>query len=68
LAVYREILAHLQQVEGIMVDLIPQMSPKFDYNQSQIGALSITWQQNASLVSRQRAEEILAYYCARYIS
>jgi len=68
MAVYREIVAHLQQIEGIVVDLLPQTSPKFDYNQSQIGALRIRWEQNTSLVSHQRAKEILAYYQKRYIS
>jgi hypothetical protein len=68
LAVYREIAAHLQQVEGIVVDLIPQTSLKFDYNQSQVSALCIKWSQNPSLTSQQRVKQILAYYQERYIS
>lgn len=62
LAVYREIAAHLRQVEGVEVDLIPQSSPQFDYSQSQIGGLSLSWTLNASSKSRQRVKQILAYY------
>ena len=62
LAVYKEIAAHLRQVEGVEVDLIPQSSQQFDYNQSQIDGLSISWTTNSSLESRQRVNQILAYY------
>jgi hypothetical protein len=48
LAVYREIAAHLHQVEGVEVGLIPQSSQQFDYNQSQIGGLWISWTPNSS--------------------
>ncbi|MEH2358607.1 hypothetical protein [Nostoc sp.] len=68
LAVYREIAAHLRQVEGVEVDLIPQSSPQFDYNQSQIGGLSISWTANSGSESRQRVNQILAYYQNRYIN
>ncbi|BDI18353.1 hypothetical protein ANSO36C_41550 [Nostoc cf. commune SO-36] len=68
LAVYREIAAHLRQVEGVEVDLIPQSSQEFDYNQSQIGGLSLSWAANSGLESRQRVNQILAYYQNRYIS
>jgi hypothetical protein len=67
LAVYREIAAHLRQVEGVEVDLIPQASQQFDYNQSQIGGLWLSWTANASLESRQRVNEILGYYQNRYL-
>jgi hypothetical protein len=68
LAVYREIAAHLRQVEGVEVDLIPQSSQQFDYNQSQIGGLSLLWTANSSLESRQRVNQILTYYQSRYIN
>ncbi|MEH2163648.1 MAG: hypothetical protein V7K38_22060 [Nostoc sp.] len=68
LAVYREIAAHLRQIEGVEVDLIPQSSQQFDYNQSQIGGLSISWAANSSLESRQRFNQILAYYQNRYMN
>lgn len=63
LAVYREIAAHLQQLEGVDVDLIPQTSSDFDYNQSQISCLSISWQPNTN---EERVKQILAYYQNRY--
>ncbi|MEA5553097.1 hypothetical protein VB713_19310 [Anabaena cylindrica UHCC 0172] len=59
LAVYREIAAHLRQVEGVEVDLIPQTSSQFDYNQSQISSLSISWTPNTN---EERVKQILAYY------
>ncbi|MFW9262700.1 hypothetical protein [Nostoc sp. CALU 546] len=68
LAVYREIAAHLHQVEGVEVDLIPQSSEQFDYNQSQIAGLSLSWTANSGSESRQRANQILAYYQNRYMN
>ena len=68
LAVYREIAAHLRQVEGVEVDLIPQSSQQFDYNQSQIAGLSLSWTANSSLENRQRVNQILAYYQNRYMN
>jgi hypothetical protein len=68
LAVYREIAAHLRQVEGVEVDLIPQSSQQFDYNQSQIGGLSLSWTANSHSESRQRVNQILAYYQNRYMN
>ncbi|MEH2249157.1 hypothetical protein [Nostoc sp.] len=68
LAVYREIAAHLRQVEGVEVDLIPQSSQQFDYNQSQIGGLSISWTANSGSESRQQVNQILAYYRNRYMN
>ncbi|NDJ25869.1 hypothetical protein GS682_30630 [Nostoc sp. B(2019)] len=67
LAVYREIAVHLRQVEGVEVDLIPQSSQEFDYNQSQIGGLWISWTANSGLESRQRVNEIVTYYQNRYL-
>jgi hypothetical protein len=66
LAVYREIAAHLHQVEGVDVELIPQSNQQFDYNQSQIGSLWISWTLKASSESRQRVQQILAYYQTFY--
>ena len=67
LAVYREIAAHLRQVEGIEADLISQASSEFDYNQSQIGGLLISGiSSNSGSESQQRVQQILAYYQNRY--
>ncbi|MBU7584872.1 MAG: hypothetical protein KAF91_18500 [Nostoc sp. TH1S01] len=66
LAVYREIAAHLRQVEGVEAGLIPQSSQQFDYNQSQINGLWISWSPNSRPASRQRVQQILAYYQSLY--
>lgn len=66
LAVYREVAAHLRQVEGVETGLVPQSSQQFDYTQSQVGALWIQYPPNASETVRQQVERILAYYGDRY--
>jgi hypothetical protein len=66
LAIYREIVAHLRQVEGVKVGLIPQSSQQFDYNQSQVGGLWISWTPNSSSENRQRVQQIVAHYQNRY--
>ncbi|MEO0967326.1 MAG: hypothetical protein AAFX80_03045 [Cyanobacteria bacterium J06639_18] len=67
LAVYREVAAHLRQVEGVKIDLIPQTSTEFDYNQSQIAGLWLEHDENLDEQSRILVEKILAYYRNRYI-
>lgn len=66
LAVYREIVAHLRQVEGVKADLIPQSSQVFDYHQSQVGGLWFSFASNSSLQTQQRVQQILAFYRNRY--
>ena len=66
LAVYREISAHLCQVEGVETGLYPTQSKQFDYNQSQVGSLWIQYAQTSGLESRERVDQILAYYQNRY--
>lgn len=66
LAVYREIAAHLCQVEGVETGLYPTQSKQFNYNQSQVGSLWIQYAQTAGLESRERVDQILAYYQNRY--
>jgi hypothetical protein len=65
LAVYYEIAAHLRQLAGIEVEILPQASLDFDYLQSQVGGLSIDCSQ-LSAVDRTKATEILNYYHQRY--
>ena len=65
LAVYYEIAAHLRQLAGIQVEILPQTDPHFDYLQSQVGGLSIDCR-NLNAVDRTRATEILEYYHNRY--
>ena len=66
LAVYREVAAHLRQVEGVKIDLIPQTSTEFDYNQSQIAGLWLEYDENLDEQNRILVEKILAYYRNRY--
>lgn len=68
LAVYMEIAAHLRQVEGVETGLYPARSQQFDYNQSQVEGLWIQYAQTAGSESRERVEQILAYYQNRYFS
>lgn len=66
LAVYREVAAHLSQVDGVKTELIAQRSQKFDYNQSQVESLWIQFLDSTTLASQARVEQILAYYGDRY--
>ncbi len=66
LAVYREVAAHLRQVKGVEVGLIPQTSQQFDYNESQIGGLWIRDADASDTVSREQVNQILAYYQKQY--
>jgi hypothetical protein len=66
LAVYREVAAHLRQVEGVEAELLPQTAAQFEYRQSQVGGLTIAYHPTAPTESRRRVEQILAYYGDRY--
>lgn len=65
LAVYREVAAHLRQVPGVSVGLLPQTSTEFDYRQSQVGGLEID-DEEATVAARQQVERILQYYGDRF--
>jgi hypothetical protein len=64
LAVYREVAAHLGQVEGVQTELVPQTSQQFDYTLSQIDSLWIDYPDEAA--AELRVSQILAYYSDRY--
>lgn len=66
LAVYREVAAHLRQVQGVEVGLIAQSSQQFDYNQSQVRGLWIQHYDPSDSVSRERVNQILSYYQNHY--
>lgn len=66
LAIYREVAAHLRQVEGVETGLIPQASPAFDYSESQVGGLWIQFPESASSITDDRVKRILSYYGDRY--
>lgn len=62
LAVYREIAAHLQQLDGLDVEIIPQSSSEFSYLKSQVEGLLLRYSSHFSPEEKQRCQEILAYY------
>ncbi|MEM6613726.1 MAG: hypothetical protein AAF652_16000 [Cyanobacteria bacterium P01_C01_bin.72] len=71
LAVYREVAAHLRQVVGVNTTLIMRSlehdpDEKFDYYQSQVAALEITYSENFAAADEPRVSEILDYYAQRY--
>lgn len=71
LAVYREIAAHLRQIDGVNAVLIPyspeeDQQQQFDYARSQIKGLAIEYSDTLDLQSRERKDEILTYYARRY--
>lgn len=66
LAMYREIAAHLRQVEGVEVDIVSQGTQQFDYNQSQVECLQLTLAPNLPVENRKIVEQILTYYQSRY--
>lgn len=66
LAVYREMAAHLGQVDGVEVELVPQQSRQFDYRLSQIDSLWIRFGDGADRACRSQVDRILAYYGDRY--
>ena len=66
LAIYREVAAHLRQVQGMEVGLIQTRSQQFDYNESQVGGLWLDYSKAADAKSRNRVNQILAYYGDRY--
>jgi hypothetical protein len=66
LAVYREVAAHLRQVSGVEVELLPQTALHFDYTLSQVGGLRIHGKFLAEPDVQTRVLAILDYYCSRF--
>ncbi|MEM9008733.1 MAG: hypothetical protein AAGE59_35135 [Cyanobacteria bacterium P01_F01_bin.86] len=66
LAVYREVAAHLRQIEGVTTGLLSQTSTKFDYLQSQVGGLWIRYNADAADICEVQIETILTYYGDHY--
>ena len=62
LAIYREIAAHLRQIQGVEVGLVTQQSEDFDYLQSQIDHLWLEYPSTLPASDKQRLQEILAHY------
>ncbi|MEM1308511.1 MAG: hypothetical protein AAF892_18055 [Cyanobacteria bacterium P01_D01_bin.71] len=66
LAVYREVAAHLRQIDGVSTGLLPQTAKEFDYLQSQAGGLWIRYDAAAEERCHPQLEAILTYYGDRY--
>ncbi len=66
LAVYREIAAHLRQVEGIAVAYLTPIDREFSYTESQIGGLEITGANLLTDSAKIRIDSLLKYYADRY--
>jgi hypothetical protein len=61
---YREVAAHLGQIQGVQVEQIPATVERFDYTQSQVAGLVVLLPNDP--IAQQQAESILAYYDDRY--
>lgn len=66
LAVYREIAAHLRQVEGVKVSQIAPDPESFDYALSQVKGLAIEYPAELEASSQQQLQAILDYYARTY--
>ncbi len=66
LAVYREVAAHLTQIEGVQTQLTPQTCQQFEYTLSQIGSLEIQLSDPNDSETHHQVEKILAYYADRF--
>lgn len=66
LSVYREVAAHLCQVAGVEVKLLPQTAQQFDYTLSQVGGLRINGDKVVAAEDKARVVEILNYYGDRF--
>ncbi|NJM65009.1 MAG: hypothetical protein HC851_04725 [Acaryochloris sp. RU_4_1] len=66
LAVYREIAAHLRQIEQVEIDLLPQTAQHFDYSLSQVGGLRIRHPQDLPDRDRVQLDQILGFYAERF--
>ncbi len=62
LAIYREIAAHLESINGVTTGTIAQDSLKFDYAQSQLKGLWVEYPQDLDTVSQEQIKAILTYY------
>ncbi|AHB88505.1 hypothetical protein NK55_05990 [Thermosynechococcus sp. NK55a] len=62
LAVYRELAAHLQLLDGVSVRLLPQTCSHFDYELSQIEGIAVAVPPTLDPSTQARYEEILEHY------
>lgn len=62
LAMYRELAAHLEQIEGVSAELFWQESTEFSYLGSQIGGMWLTYDQAKLSQSQALINNILSHY------
>lgn len=65
LAVYREIIAHLRQIQGINGGLTTQDSLEFNYKESQIKHLWLEYSEILPSQDQEKVKAILDYYAQR---
>lgn len=68
LAVYRELAAHLQQIEGVSVKFLEPIDRSFSYLGSQLDGLEISGIDQLQPEDSTRLDLILKYYFDRYNS
>ncbi|WP_318728555.1 hypothetical protein [Roseofilum sp. Guam] len=66
LAVYREVAAHLRQIDGVNTGLYSQSSSEFNYYLSQVGSMWLEYPEDLGAEDLARIDQILAYYSDRY--
>lgn len=66
LAVYREVAAHLRQIDGVNTGLYPRSNSEFNYYLSQVGGMWIEYPASLGAEDLARIDQILAYYSDRY--
>jgi hypothetical protein len=66
LAVYRELVAHLRQIDSVQTGLLPAEATPFEYGASQIGGLWLRYDGNVTQADRDRVKSILDYYTHRF--
>ncbi len=66
LAIYLEIAAHLEQVSGITVQIIPENKSNFAYHHSQARGIIIKSIGQLNQDNEKLIESILGYYASLY--
>lgn len=66
LAVYRELVAHLRQIDSVQTGLLPAEAAPFEYGASQIGGLWLRYDDNVTQADRDQVRSILQYYTQRF--
>lgn len=62
LAMYRELAAHIEQVQGMTVELFSQESKDFNYLGSQVGGIWLTYPLEATSEVQKLVDIILNHY------